>query len=118
MSVLITATGCWRQAAEAEIQAAQITDQHLKAVYLRIAHHWSVLARSYEFAASAEQFLLDAKRTKDANSRQPSAELVHLPSSLASREAEHLLKPHSDRCCGTMRLVPEGPPAQPGAVAA
>jgi hypothetical protein len=116
MSVLKTATCCWRQAAEAEIQAAQITDQHLKAIYLRIAHHWSVLARSYEFADSAEHFLLDAKRTKDANSRQPSGELVHLPSSLASREPEHLPKPHSDRCC--LRLVPEGPPAQPGAEAA
>src|SRR5262249_24481862 len=117
MSVLKTATCCWRQAAEAEIQAAQITDQHLKAVYLRIANQWSALARSYEFADSAEHFLLDAKRIKDANSRQTSGELVHLPSSLASsREAEHLLKPHSDRCC--LRLVPEGPPAEPGAVAA
>jgi hypothetical protein len=38
MSVLKTATHCWRQVTEAEIQAAQITDQHLKAVYLRIAH--------------------------------------------------------------------------------
>ena len=65
MSILKTATSCWRQAAEAEIQAAQITDQHLKAIYLRIAHQWSVLARSYEFADSAEHFLLDAKRTKD-----------------------------------------------------
>jgi hypothetical protein len=91
----------------------------LKAVYLRIAHQWSALARSYEFADSAEHFLLDAKRTKDANSRQPSGGvLVHLPSSPASREAEHLLKPHSDRRCGTIRLVPEGPPAQPGGVAA
>jgi len=116
MSVLNAATDCWRQAAEAEIQAAQITDQHLKAVYLRIAHQWSALARSYEFADSAEHFLLDAKRTKDANSRQPSGELVHLPSSLTSRESEHLLKPRSDRCC--LRLVPEGPPAEPGAVAA
>jgi hypothetical protein len=118
MSVLKTATYCWRQAAEAEIQAAQIPDQHLKALYLRIAHQWSVLARSYEFADSAEQFLLDAKRTKDAHTQQSSGELVHLASSLASREAEHLLKHHSDRCCGTIRLVPEGPSAQPGAVAA
>jgi hypothetical protein len=31
MSALKTATHCWRQATEAEIQAAQITDQHLKA---------------------------------------------------------------------------------------
>jgi hypothetical protein len=118
MSVLKTATCCWRQAAEAEIQAAQITDQHLKAIYLRIAHQWSVLARSYEFADSAEHFLLDAKRTKDANSRQPSGELIHLPSSLASREAEHLLKHNSDRCCETTRPVSRGPPAQLGAVAA
>ena len=117
MSVLKAATSCWRQAAEAEIQAAQITDPHLKAVYLRIAHQWSALARSYEFADSAEHFLLDAKRTKDANSRQPSCgELVHLPSSLASREAEHLPKPHSDRCC--LRLVQDGPPAESGVVAA
>src|ERR1700746_3095755 len=116
MSVLRTATDCWRQAAEAEFQATQITDQHLKAVFLRIAHQWSDLARSYEFADSVEHFLLDAKRTKEANSRQPSGELVHLPSSLASREAEHLQKPHSDRCCGTVRLVQEGPPAEPGAV--
>ena len=118
MSILKTATDCWRQAADAEIQAAQITDPHLKAVYLRIAHQWSVLARSYEFAETAEHFLLDAKRTKDADSRQPSGELVHLPSSLASREAERLQKPHSDRCCEIMRLVPDGAPAQPGAVAA
>jgi hypothetical protein len=76
------------------------------------------LARSYEFADAAEHFLLDAERTKDAKSRQPSGELVHLPPSPASREAEHLLKPHSARCCGTMRLVLERPPAQPGAVAA
>jgi hypothetical protein len=47
----------------------------LKAVYLRIAHQWSVLARSYEFADSAKHFLLDAKRTKDANSQQHSGEL-------------------------------------------
>jgi len=118
MSVLKAATCCWRQAAEAEIQAAQITDQHLKAVYLRIADQWSALARSYEFADSAEHFLLDAKRTKDANSQKPSGELVRLSPSPASREAEHLRKLHSDRCCGTLRLVPEGPPAEPGAVAA
>ena len=116
MSVLQAATSCWRQAAEAEKQAAQSSDQHLRAVYLRIAEQWSALARSYEFAESAEHFLLDAKRTKEANSRQPSGELVRLPSSLASRETEHLLKPHSDRCC--LRLVPEGPPGEPGAVAA
>ena len=95
----------------------QITEPDLKAIYLRIAHQWSVLAHSYEFADSAEHFLLDAKRTMDANSRQ-SGELVHLPSSLASREAEQLIKSHSDRCRGTMRLVPEGPAAQPGDVAA
>ena len=118
MSVMKTAAYCWRQAAEAEKQAALITDQHLNAVYLRIADQWSALARSYEFADSAEHFLLDAKRTKEANSQQSSGELVHLPSSLASREAGHLLKPHSDRCCGTVRVVPESPPAQPGAVAA
>ena len=117
MSVLRTAASCWRQAVEAEKQAAQITDRHLKAVYLRIAHQWSVLARSYEFADSAERFLLDAKRTKDESARQISGELVCLPS-LASREAEHLLKPDSDRCCGTKRLVPEGSTAQPGAAAA
>jgi hypothetical protein len=115
MLVLNAAIQCRRQAAEAEIQAAQITDQHLKAVYVRIAHQWSALARSYEFADSAEHFLLDAKRTKDANSRQPSGELVHLP--LASRETDESLKLHSDRCCGTVRLV-EAPPSQPGAVAA
>jgi hypothetical protein len=107
MSVLKAATDCWRQAAEAEIQAAQITDEHLKAVYARIAEQWSALARSYEFADSAEHFLLDAKRTKDANSRQPRGELVHLSSSLACR---------SDRCC--LRLVQDGPPAEPGAEAA
>jgi hypothetical protein len=118
VSVLKTATSCWRQAAEAEKQAAQINDQHLKAVYLRIAEQWSALARSYEFADSAEHFLLDAKRAKDAISGQHSAELVHLPSSLASREAEHLLRPRSDSCCGTLRLVPEEAPSQPGAVAA
>jgi hypothetical protein len=108
MSILKTATDCWRQVAEAENQAAQITDQHLKAVYLRIAQQWSNLARSYEFADSAEHFLLDAKRT--------SGELVHLPSSLAGREAEQSLKPHSDRCC--LRLVSDESPAQSGAVAA
>ena len=118
MSVLRTAASCWRQAVEAEKQAAQITDRHLKAVYLRIAHQWSVLARSYEFADSAERFLLDAKRTKDANARQVSGELVHLPSSLASQEAERFLQPHSDRCCGNLRLVPEESPVEPGAVAA
>jgi hypothetical protein len=112
MSVLKTATTCWRQAAEAANQAAQINDQHLKALYLRIADQWSALARSYEFVDSAEHFLLDAKRTTDANSQQHSG-LIHLPSSVASREA---LKPHSDRCC--LRLVPEGPPAGPGAEAA
>ena len=108
MSILKTATDCWRQVAEAENQAAQITDQHLKAVYLRIAQQWSGLARRYEFADTAEHFLLDAKRT--------SGELVHLPLSLACREAEQSLKPHSGRCW--LRLVPDGPPAESGAVAA
>jgi hypothetical protein len=116
---LKTAASCWRQAADAEIQAAQITDQHLKAVYLRIAHQWSDLAPSYEFVDSAKDFLLDAKRTNDANARQRSEELlVPLPSSLASREAEHLVKPQSDRCCGTLRLVSKESPVEPGAVAA
>ncbi len=55
MSILKVAACCLQQAAEAEIQAAQIADQHLKAIYLRIAHQWSVLARSYEFADSAER---------------------------------------------------------------
>ena len=32
----------------------------------------------------AKHFLLDAKRTKDANSRQSSGKLVHLSSSLTS----------------------------------
>ena len=64
------------------------------------------LARSYEFADAAEHFLLDAERTKDAKSRQPSGELVHLPSSLASREAGYLLKHDSDRGCETTRPVP------------
>jgi hypothetical protein len=116
MSVLETATSCRRQAAEVERQAAQIKDQHLRAVYLRIADQWSALARSYEFADSAEHFLLDAKQTKDASSQQPSGELVRLPPSLASPETEHLPKRRSDRCC--LRLVPEGPPAEPGAEAA
>ena len=117
MSVLKTAACCRRQAAEAEIQAAQITDQHLKAIYLRIAHQWRALVRSYEFADSAEHFLLDAKGTKDANSGQHSGALVQLPPPLASQEPAHLLKPNSGRCCGTMRLLPEGL-AQPGPVAA
>ena len=56
MSVLKATTDCWRQAAEAEKQAALITDPHLKAVYLRIADQWSALARSYEFADSADTF--------------------------------------------------------------
>ena len=116
MSVLKAATDCWRQAAEAEHQAAQITDRHLKAVYSRIAHQWTDLARSYEFADSAEQFLLDAKQTRDVNSQQPSGELVHLPSSLACRAGEQSLKPHPDRCC--LRLVADEPPAQSRAVAA
>ena len=59
---------------------------------LRIADQWSALARSYEFADSAEHFLLDAKRTKDANSRQRSGELVHLPSSLAKSRGGALAK--------------------------
>ena len=116
MSVLKAATDCWRQAAEAEHQAAQITDRHLKAVYSRIAHQWTDLARSYEFVDSAEQFLLDAKQTRDVNSQQPSGELIRLPPSLASQETEHLLRRHSGRCC--LRLVPERSPAGPGAEAA
>lgn len=97
MSVLKTATSCRRQAVEAEIQAEQITDQHLKAVYLRIANQWRALARSYEFADSAEHFLLEVKRAKDANWGQHSGELVHLPSSLASREPEHFLTCNASR---------------------
>jgi hypothetical protein len=50
---------------------------------------------------------LDAKRTKDVNSTQQCGELVHLPASSTS---------HSDRCC--LRLVPEGPAPESGAVAA
>jgi hypothetical protein len=70
------ASCCWRQAAESEVQAAQIADQHLKATYLRIAHHWSVLARSYEFVDAVERFLLDAKNTRDATAQGPNRELL------------------------------------------
>jgi hypothetical protein len=77
MSVVMTAACCWRHAAETEVQAAHITDQHLKAIYLRIAHHWSALARSYELADCAQQFLLDAKRAKGAVARQqPNKEII------------------------------------------
>ena len=118
MPVLKIAASRWRRAAEAETQAAQISDRHLKAVYLRIADQWSVLARSYKFVDSAERFLLDAKRTKDADPRQLSRELVLQPSSLASGEVEHLLRPLSDLSVsgGTMQVVPEG--GHPGAIAA
>jgi hypothetical protein len=115
MPALKTAASCWRRAAEAETQAAQISDQHLKAVYQRIAHQWSGLARSYEFADSAKRFLLDAKRTKNVNARQAIRELVLLPSSLASGEAKHFLPAHSD---GAVRVIPQTPAGQPGAVAA
>lgn len=80
MPVLKTAASCWRRAAEAETQAGQISDRHLKAVYLRIADQWSVLARSYEFADSAERFLLDAKWTKDADAQPPSSADAQQPS--------------------------------------
>jgi hypothetical protein len=95
MPALKTVASCWRRAAEAENQAAQISDQHLKAVYQQIAHQWSGLARSYEFD-SAKRFLLDAKRTKNVNARQAIRELVLLPSSLASGEAKHFLPAHSE----------------------
>ena len=106
MPALKTAASCWRRAAEAETQAAQISDQHLKAVYQRIAHQWSGLARSYEFADSAKRFLLDAKRTKSVNARQAIRELVLLPSSLASGEAKHFLPPVPAMPAGQL-----GPPA-------
>jgi len=86
--------------------ATRITDEHLKAVYLRIARQWSGLARSYEFADSAKRFLLDAKRTKDANARQPKRGLVFLPSSLPSGEAKHFLPPVLAMPAGQL-----GPPA-------
>jgi hypothetical protein len=74
------AASCWRWAAAVETGATRITDEHLKAVYLRIARQWSGLSRSYEFADSAKRFLLDAKRTKDANARQPERSRVEKPS--------------------------------------
>ena len=79
MSVLKTATSCRRQAVEAEIQAEQITDQHLKAVYLRIANQWRALARSYEFADCAERFVFDAQTTKGAIAREPNKEIIVPP---------------------------------------
>ncbi len=81
------AATCRWHAAEAERQAAQISDRHLKAIYARIADQWSVLARSYEFAESAERFLLEAKRARETNPAQPSRELVLLTSSFAKPPA-------------------------------
>jgi hypothetical protein len=80
MPVPKSAASCWRRAAVAETQAAEISDRHLKDVYLRIADQWSVLARCYEFADSAERFLLDAKRTKDADAQEPSSADAQQPS--------------------------------------
>jgi hypothetical protein len=81
MPVLKTvASCCWQRAAEAENEATQISDRHLKAVYLRIADQWSDLARTYEFADSAERFLLDAKRTKDTDAQQPCSAEAQQPS--------------------------------------
>jgi hypothetical protein len=105
MPGLKTSASCWRRAAEAKTQAAQISDQHLKAVYQQIAHQWSGLARSYEFADSAKRFLLDAKRTKNVNARQAIRELVLLPSSLPSGEAKHLLPTHSDGAGSPRRRI-------------
>jgi hypothetical protein len=61
---------------------------------------------------------MDAYKTKDADPRQLSRELVLQPSSLASGEVEHLLRPLSDLSVssGTMQVVPEG--GHPGAIAA
>ena len=53
---------CLERAAAAEQRAARLAGPELKAEHIAMAKQWAYLARSYEFVASLERFLLDAEQ--------------------------------------------------------
>lgn len=55
---------CLSRAERAERRAKQEVDPVLRHEHLEMAARWMQLARSYEFAASLERFLLNLERTK------------------------------------------------------
>jgi hypothetical protein len=52
-------------AAEAERRAQTTTDPELRADNVRMARTWRLLARSFQFIESLEQFLMDSQRNRD-----------------------------------------------------
>jgi hypothetical protein len=55
---------CLEHAAQADERAANETHPDLRAEYVELARTWRKLARSFEFAQSLEQFLLDSQKGK------------------------------------------------------
>src|SRR5262252_830440 len=53
------------RARAAEARAREATDAEVRADNEAMARHWRVLARSFEFCESLEQFLIDSQRNRD-----------------------------------------------------
>ncbi|HKA78395.1 MAG TPA: hypothetical protein VKD43_00125 [Xanthobacteraceae bacterium] len=62
---------CLRRAENAERRAKQEADPALRDEYLEMAARWMQLARSYEFSASLECFLLNLERAKAERAKDP-----------------------------------------------
>jgi hypothetical protein len=59
------------RAARADQRAADATDWEVRRDYQRIAENWRVLARSFQFVESLEQFLIDAHNQRNLLPPEP-----------------------------------------------
>jgi hypothetical protein len=59
------------RAAEAEQRAAETTDPIARLDHEGIAHTWRILARSFQFVESLEQFLIDSQTNKNLRPPTP-----------------------------------------------
>jgi hypothetical protein len=59
------------RARAAEARAHSATDPQLRIDNERMAQSWRVLARSFQFVESLEQFLIDSQRNRDLLAPRP-----------------------------------------------
>jgi hypothetical protein len=68
----------WRSAAECTLLAQETKNQEMRRFFLNLARSWNKVALNYEVLAQNDQFLIDLKRAREAESAaHPSERLLN-----------------------------------------
>ncbi len=64
----------WKSAAECTLLAQETKNQEMRRFFLNLARSWNKVALNYEVLAQNDQFLIELKRTREADSAARPAE--------------------------------------------